>query len=339
MPANVTRRAWLQLAAALLTLPYTVTLAAAERNAAAPAAAELAAAAARGLAWIDAHPAGPQDGGLADVLDEGVGFLVMSRLARDAAARERFHDRFVARMTALHDLPEFARWAGTADRQLTGYYHRVLAAHLMRQAGHPADLQATIVAQAQWALANTPRCDPTKRLTIALFLERLDEEPVIDLEAALAASRIGHIARGDPPGLPYAGTVQQQLGAALAHYALVHEIVALTDFGREPPPPWLAERRMALGEHLAAAITWAGHTGNIDLLSELLLASRFIDTPLEAVLPDALRQLLAAQQADGSWGADSTTVRANRYRHAVFTATTVLLSTVGTVPDGGQQPH
>jgi hypothetical protein len=322
MPGHLIRRCRPGLTGALLCL----LCAAAGGGTPEPSAAALAAAAARGLAWIDAHPAGPRDGGLADVLDEGVGFLVMSRLVRDAAARKRFHARFVARMTALHDMPEFARWAGTVDRQLTGYYHRVLAAHLMRQAGSPTDLQATIVAQAQWALASTPRCDPTKRLTIALFLERLDEEPVISLPAALAASRIERIARGNPPALPEHGSEQQRLGAALDLYALVHEIVALTDFGREPPPPWLEARREALGRYLPEAVAWAGAAGNIDLLSELLLAARFVAAPVQDVLPDALRLLLASQQPDGSWGADETTVRANRYRHAVFTATTVLLS-------------
>lgn len=329
MPDCMTRHARACVAGVLLSLLSAVagSVAAEQRAIAhAPTAAVLAAAASRGLAWIDAHPAGLADGGLPDILDEGVGFLVMSRLARDAAAREQFHDRFVARMNTLRDLPEFARWAGTADRQLTGYYHRVLAAHLMRHAGSPTDREAVIVAQAQWALGNTPRCDPTKRLTIALFLERLDEEPVVSLPAALAASRIERIARGAPPALPDAGTARQQLGAALELYALVHEIVALTDFGREPPPPWLAERQAALGRYLVEAIDWAGRSGNIDLLSELLLVSRFVAAPLDDVLPDALRQLLAGQQADGSWGADEATVRANRYRHAVFTATTVLLS-------------
>jgi hypothetical protein len=295
--------------------------------------ARIRAATERGLDWIERHPASVQDGGLSDVLDEGVGFRVMSTLAGDPTAREHFAARFRERMAALGALPEFVQWANSGQKGLTDYYYLVLAAHLMQQAGTPSDQQTVIVAQAQWVLAATPRCDPTKRLTIALFLERLDEEPVISIPAALSASRIERIARGSPPVLPAASAdPQQRLAASLYLYALVHEIVALTDFGREPAPPWLAERLEPLQRFLVTAVAWAGEDGNVDLLSELLLTARFIDAPLQALSPDILQQLLSGQQADGSWGAYQTN-RPNKRRHAVFTATAALLSYTGSVTE------
>jgi hypothetical protein len=304
----------------------------------------LAAAIARGLDWIDQHPASVEDGGLTDILDEGVGFRVLSRLAGGPAARERFARRFAGRMAMLGALPEFAQWVNAGQKRLTDYYHLVLAAYLMQQAGTPSDLQPAIVAQAQWVMAATSRCDPTKRLTIALFLERLDEEPVLSLPAALAASRIERIARGNAPPLPAADAAPQQRRAAtLELYALVHEIVALTDFGVEPPPPWLGDRRQPLQRYLVQAVSWAGAAGNIDLLSELLLTALFLDTPIQAILPDALEQLLSSQQDDGSWGPGQTS-RTNRYRHAVFTATAALTALAsglgaGTVsPTSGENP-
>lgn len=309
-----------------LLVPVVVPAAGGAAESDAPTQARIGTAVARGLDWIERHPATVQDGGLADVLDEGVGFRVLSTLSRDPAARERFTTRFHERMATLGALPEFARWASTGQTRLTDYYHLVLAAYLMRQAGTPTDRQAVIVARVQQVLALTPRCDPTKRLAIALFLERLDEEPIIPIPAALAASRIAGIARNNAPVLPATGAdAQQQLAISLYLYALVHEIVALTDFGREPPSPWLAERLEPLQRFLVQALAWADTAGNVDLLSELLLTARFIDAPTGAIQPEILQQLLSGQQDDGSWG-DYPTNRPNKRRHAVFTATAALWS-------------
>ena len=287
--------------------------------------AQVSAAAARGLDWIERHPASVQDGGLPDLLDEAVGFRVLSTLSGNPATQERFRARFGERMARLRALPEFTQWERAGQKRLTDYYYLVLAAYLMQQAGTPSDLQALILAPAQWVLANSPRGDPTKRLTIALFLQRLHQEPVVSLPAALAASRIERVARGNPPVLPATGAdPQQRRAASLELYALVHEIIALTDFGRDPVPPWLADRQEPLKRFLVQAVAWASAGATIDLLSELLLTARFIDAPLQGVLQDALQRLLSSQQADGSWGPDPTTGRANRYRHAAFTATTAL---------------
>ena len=298
---------------------------------------QIRSAVARGLEWIDQQPATLQDGGLPDLLDEGVGFLVLSTLSGDPASRERFAAGFRLRMAALGEMPEFARWATGGQKRLTDYYHLVLAAHLMRQAGSPSDLQPEIVTRAQRVLVLTPYCDPTKRLTIALFLQMLGEEPGISVEAALAASRIERISRGSSPALPAASAPpQQRLAASLHLYALVHEIIALTDFGRQSPPAWLAHRLDPLKRYLVDAIAWAGSIGNVDLVSELLLTSRFVDAPLQDVLPGTLQLLLESQQEDGSWGAYETH-RPNKLRHAVFTATTALWSYATTASDPGGQ--
>ena len=292
---------------------------------------------ARGLRWIDQHPASLEDGGLPDLLDEGLGFLMLSTLSADPVSRDRFAAVFRERMQVLGEMPEFARWAMAGQKRLTDYYHLVLAAHLMQQAGNPTDLQPVIVARSQQVLAFSPYCDPTKCLTIALFLQRLGEDPGISIERALAASRIEAIARGTTPSLPAtSANPQQRLAASLHLYALVHEIIALTDFGRQPPPAWLERRLVPLNLFLIEAITWAGDIGNVDLLSELLLSARFIDAPLQEVLPDTLNLLLRNQHEDGSWGAYETG-RQNKRRHAVFTATTALWSYAGNTPRPGSE--
>lgn len=288
--------------------------------------ANIRAAVARGLDWIERHPATLQDGGLPDLLDEGVGFLMLSTLSADSDARQRFAAAFRERMASLHGMPAFAQWATAGRKRLTDHYHLVLAAHLMRQAGNPSVLQQEIIARAQHALTSQPFCDPTKRLTIALFLERLGAESGISVDQALANSRIERIASGRSPALPAAGaSPQQRLAASLHLYALVHEIIALTDFGRQAPPAWLENRLAPLNRFLLEAIDWAGAGGNVDLLSELLLTARFVDAPLDGILPDVLQRLLDGQREDNSWG-EYETRRPNKRRHAVFTATTALWS-------------
>ena len=105
-------------------------------------------------------------------------------------------------MASLAGMPAFAQWVTAGRKRLTDHYHLVLAAHLMQQSGNPTDLQPVIIARAQQVLAFSPYCDPTKRVTIALFLQRLGEDPGTSIERALAASRIEGIARGTTPSLP-----------------------------------------------------------------------------------------------------------------------------------------
>lgn len=284
----------------------------------------------RGLDWIEKHPASVRDGGLPDMLDEALGFRVLSTLPGDPAVQRRFRERFTERMSMLSVLPEFRQWVNAWHKPLIDHYHLVLAACLMQDAGIRSDQRAAIVTRAQQALANSPYADPTKRLTTALLLQRLDEKPAISLSEALAAGRIGRVARGVPPVLPNGGGEPWQRRAALLElYALVHEIVALTDFGNEAPPPWLGERLQPLNSFLVRAIAWAGAGGHVDLLSELLLTARFIGASLQDVLPEALQMLLSSQRPDGSWGEDLDSGRANKSRHAVFTATTALWAFAG----------
>ncbi|MGD2056362.1 MAG: hypothetical protein PVJ15_06105 [Gammaproteobacteria bacterium] len=293
-----------------------------------PSQAAIEAAIARGFDWITQHPATLQDGGLPDILDEGVGFLVLYNLAPDSARKARFAAQLQERVATLERLPEFAQWVNRQHKPLIDHYHLVLAAHLVRRTGKPAGFQPRIVSLAQQALAAAPQADPTLRLTIALLLDHLGENPGISLRSALSGSRIERIARGYPPALPEADAPQwSSLLASYELYALVHEIIAWTDFGALPLAPWLAERRDALVRFLVDAVDWAVAEGDVDLASELLVSIRFLKQPLDTIrvesLGGILRLLVERQQPDGSWG-DCPTQRQNKVRHAAYTATTAL---------------
>jgi hypothetical protein len=278
----------------------------------------------RGNDWLERHPASVSDGGLPDILDEGIAYYVRRNLTRDAVERAHFAGQLQRHMAQLADLPEFDQWVYRGRKVLTDYYHLVLAAHLLRVAGEPDERQAEITAQARSVLQMVPHCDPTKRLAIALFLQHLGADPGISLPQALANSRVEHIAQGRVPQLPtQEATGQQTTAAALELYALVHEIVALTDFGRLPATPWLAQRRTAVVRRLSEAVSWASASGNFDLAAELLMSLRLLQEPLTGNYQDAVLAILAGQQDDGSWGVQ-TTRRDNKRRHAVLTATTAL---------------
>jgi hypothetical protein len=227
-------------------------------------------------------------------------------------------------MTRLADLTEFEQWVYRGHKTLTDYYHLVLAAHLLQTAGVPDDRQAEIAAQAGSVLRLVTHCDPTKRLTIVLFLQHLGADTGISLQRALANSRIEGIAQGRAPRLLQSGAPPQlRTAASLELYALVHEIAALTDFGRLLPPPWLAQRRDAVARYLGEAVIWATDAGNFDLAAELLMCARLLQEPLAGNFRDAVLAIMAGQQEDGSWG-NHTTKRENKQRHAVLTATTAL---------------
>jgi len=289
-----------------------------------PAEADIDAAIVRGGGWLERHPATLDDGGLPDMLDEGVAYYVRLNLSRDVAERARLATQLQTHMARLADLPEFEQWVYRGRKKLTDYYHLVLAAHLLRAAGEPDDHQAEITKQARDVLRVVQHCDPTKRLTIALFLQQLGADPGVSLPLALANSRIERLARGRAPLLAPPGAPEQLRAAtSLELYALVHEIVALTDFGRLPPSQWLEQRRTAVVRHLGKAVTWAAAAGNFDLTAELLMSARLLHEPLTGNYRDVVLAIITGQQADGSWGAHNTW-RENKQRHAVMTATTAL---------------
>jgi hypothetical protein len=291
-------------------------------------AADPAAAGSRALQWIENHPATPEDGGLPDMIDEGLAFRAFQRLAATPADRERFAGLFRSRMVAIDGLPEFQRWVARPHKALIEHYHLVLAAHLMRVAGHQSPSIPRIRQQAQQALAGPARDNPTVRLTTAVFLSRLGGSGDTQVDRLLELSLIEQLARN--PGsmaLPSGqATEQERRSATWLLYALVHEVVALTDFGQLPPSPWLRARTEAVSRFIRDAVPWAAAENNMDLVAELVVTLRFLDQPLSPELERALDRLLSEQRPDGSWGPSATTTRPNRVRHTVLTGAAALLA-------------
>jgi len=317
-----------RLAPGLLILLSLLGMAMARADTPAAARQELRAAVRLSLDWIRQHPAGPADGGLADMIDEGVSLRVFQALAPEPAQGGEFEARFRDRMARLERLSQFRQWVERPHKTLIEHYHLVLAAWLMQQAGTHSPLAASIARQAQQAVSTATHEHPTVRLTTALFLGRLKPAAQPDLQPLLAHSLTAQLGRNRQLiALPPAdGTARQGRAATWLLYALLHEVVAATDFGRLAPPSWLSARRDTLTAVLLQAVPWASAQRNWDLAAELLMALYFLGEPPTPETRAALDQLLDNQQPDGSWGASPTTARSNRVRHTVLTATAALMA-------------
>lgn len=289
---------------------------------------DIRAASVRALDWIEHHRATPDDGGLADMIDEAVSLRVFRDLAPTVAESGRFARLLDAQLARLNTLSEFQRWAQRPHKPLIEHYHLVLAAYLMESAGLRTPLAPIIMRQAQQALGAATFEPPTVLLTTAVFLSQLAGGPTVDVESMLANSLIGQLGRNRRLiALPGANaTAQQQRNVTWLLYALVHEVVALTDFGRLAPSSWFDERRDAVAEILLAALPWASAQHNWDLTAELVVTLYFLGQPPDAGVQAAVEDLVANQQPDGSWGASATTSRPNKVRHTVLTATAALMA-------------
>ena len=288
----------------------------------------------RGLAWIEAHPASREDGGFRDLVDEALFHLVTRDLPRPAGAPAAAP----ARRRALGRLAA-ALQSGTPGDGLLDHYHRLLALHLLELAGRSPPRRAALLDAARTALAQPQRANPAVRLAVAVLLARLGARSPLDPRRLLPGSfawRIAHAGGGQV--LPTA-----LRGHPYLYYALVHEIAVLTDFGRLPPPAWMARGRALLLAVLREGLALTRASGNRDLLAELLLSWHILrGDPQAPAVQRALDDLVASQQADGSWGRQ-TPHRDNALRHAVQTATAALLvfrprTAGGRVDSGGDVP-
>jgi len=286
---------------------------------------EIDAAINRGLAWVMAHPATDQDGGFPDIVDEALFYLTIKRLGTDKtfdSSYERNLENCISRLEASLD---FELQLEKQNKASMEHYHLLLATHLIEIVRKPTVSHDSVVADAQHALESSRIKNPTFRLAIALFLQRLGARPHVSMDELLDASLINRVTqRGFLPfsGQPLSRSLFQH---PLAYYALVHEVAALTDFGRLPLSPWLLERRVHIGRILQQGSRRAMASSDIDLLAEILLCNHMLGLPLTGELPLGADFLVASQRADGSWG-EQATHRANRMRHAVQTATAALLA-------------
>jgi hypothetical protein len=277
---------------------------------------EMDAAIERGLAWVAAHPPSSRDGGLPDIVDEGLFYLTVDRLSsRETPPASGYRRAFEQSLAGLEASPAFERWLNKPSRSLLEHYHLLLAVHLGEIAGKPVASRARVIEDARRTLAASRHEIPTFRLAVAVLLEHLGAGLEVDIDGLLDAGLVNQVARGEA----------WLFGHPLDYYAVVHEVAVLTDFGRLPVSPWLMKRREHIAAILQEGARRAVDSGYVDLLAELLLCSDMLGLAMTGELRRGVGFIVASQRADGSWG-EQATFRANRRRHAVQTATAALMA-------------
>lgn len=282
---------------------------------------EIDAAIDRGLAWIKENPASCRDGGFLDMVDEGLFYRTVKRLMAGTESHAGVERAYGDCMNRLAASPEFGQWLGKSGKTLIEHYHLLLAAHLLASAQIPMPRLDALIQEAQRALARSRFEHPTFRLTVAVLLQHLGAEPRVSMKELMNAGLVNRVTQRNAS----AAHRQPRMLRPLAYYALIHEIAAMTEFGRLPAPPWLMARREALAEILQEGMRRARHSAHIDLLAEMLLCAHMLGLSMTADVRAGVDFLLANQREDGTWG-EQATPRSNRTRHAVLTATAALLA-------------
>lgn len=286
---------------------------------------DLKSAAVRAEVWIAANPATLDDGGINDIIDEGVSLYVRRNLVMDATEREQYTAALREHMVQLERMPAFRQFADEQHRRLIDVYHLVLATYIARSAGKPFADESAIVERARQALMMTPYCGPTVRLTVAILLDYLGAQQVLDLKRLHEVGSIAQLAHSTKQRmLPGTDDPAASRITAFHLYAIVHEVIVLTDFGYRPVPAWLDEHRDNIVKEFRSGVQWALDQAQYDLLAELLITLRMLDVLVDKDLQDAIVALAQAQQSDGTWGESATTSRENRVRHTVLTGAQAL---------------
>lgn len=279
----------------------------------------------RGQTWIMENPASSEDGGFLDMIDEVLFYLTIERLTSDGQQDVRYGQAAEDSVARLATSREFDQWLEKPNKTLIEHYHLLLATHLLEIAGRPTPGRDAVVEQAQGALAESDFENPTIRLTVALLLQHLGATPRIRVEGLLETSLINYVAALGASPWPGQSLGVPPFQHTFGYYALVHEVAALTDFGRLPASAWLMDRRSQVNRILQEGARRAMMTDCVDLLAELLLCNHMLDLPLTGELRAGVEFLVENQRADGTWG-EQKTLRANRTRHAVQTATAALMA-------------
>jgi hypothetical protein len=301
-----------------ITLDYITS----EPTASAPAASH-AAALAQALAWLNAHPADPFDGGRPAICNEIAVLYCLASIPELSASRP-------ACLTALGE---------RMDRISTGCGPRIrpedngallVAAYVSHQleSKHPA-LDQAVGGLKPWTDALYADKSAVHPLLAGAYFNRLNptqsvpcdpEQSILYLE--YAERKLSQILAGEVDRTKSPAVTTTVLG-------LSQDICALTDFGQQPPPSsgFLADQPFwaQLCEH---GIRWSMHTGDLLTLARLVhMAQCLRVAPAVPALPAALDFLIEHQQPGGSFGV-VTSDSPNPIRDGVLSALLAIASSL-----------
>jgi hypothetical protein len=270
--------------------------------------AETIAALERSLHWLEQHRPDPENERLGYLTLDAMAWHVFAAFHPDARTRRGAGEQLDERLRAM-PLP------GEPEMVPLSYWAVALRIASIRG----VDLAPQASAIARWDIdALIGEARPHTAWWIDQFLHRSGIRGEPDFSKTLLAS--GHAT----PETDYRPNKRDA-------YRLFHELVPLTDFGREPATPLEPEQLRFARRVVPQLIEVSRHDDDTDAVAEALVCSALLGLAETQVHRDAVDWLLARSNNDGTYFSRRDRGQAmppSHYRHVVLTASWALLATL-----------
>jgi hypothetical protein len=262
--------------------------------------------------WLDLHPAGFEDDGCLAVLEEIVSFNFLRNHTDDASEKKNYLKEIQKRVNLIALQEDFK----VQPKEYTLFF--TVAAICEELEIRTLDFRKIIEDQ----LISNPLLYSqhiTSIIWITVYMEKLGYEPSIALESLMTESVLqDELNRGlllqlvmSPINPIYVDPM------TLTAYYLTHEIFALTDFGRLPPPPIITNNQAFFCRLIEETIQWSMAINHIDLLAEFIMCVKLLDLKDVPSFQQGVEFILSHQEENGTFGMTNPTLP-SVYRHGIL---------------------
>lgn len=262
---------------------------------------------ARSLAWLEAHPPDPAADPLGDVCLDVWAWYLFATLHPDAAVRRHAGNETDRRLRALPP-PE-------AVTVVSASYWAVLL-RLLQLRGIDGDSHRIPLTRGDLAGA-IQTATPTTRFWTAEFLRRANIH-VMEPDFSETFIAVGTAT----PSPAYAPNTRDA-------YRLFHELVPMTDFGREAPARLHSDHVAFVRRVLPGLLEVSITAGDTDAAAEVLVSAALMGQRNTSAYQKGIAWLLARQGPAGTYASArdrNSPQEPNRFRHVVLVASYAVLT-------------
>lgn len=268
------------------------------------------------LSWVNKHPASFTDGMLIEILEEIITFYILSNYAdkykKDPSKKSYYIREIKKRLELIASKKDF-------KIQPVEYTVFLAVAAITEKLGLDTVDFKKIIGDQIMTDPHLYSQHITSQIWNTIYLERLGYMPPKSLEELLPQSTLflevhqkmvfQHIrAQFDPRYIDLIATTI---------YFMTHEIFPLTDFGKLPPPIIIVENQTFFSELFDQAIEWAITATHLDVLAEIIMCVKILNSENKSSLQHGIDYILSRQEKDGSFGITNPG-RPNNYRHGTL---------------------
>ena len=266
----------------------------------------------RAVSWVYKHPASFIDGTFIEISEEIITFYLLRNYENDPAQKAEYVKEIQKRMELI---------ASQKDFQVKPQEYTMFLA--VTDIGEKLGMDTMNFRKViQGKITSDPLTYPphmTTNIWNTVYLERLGYNPPKDIEKLMPLSTISKELN---QRLLVQYTVAQYDASyidpiSITIYDLTHEIFSLTDFGKLPPPPLIAENWTFFADLFNQTIEWAITAEHVDILAELIMCAKLCDLTNIPSLDRGIGYIISRQEKDGSFGITNPG-RENIYRHGIL---------------------